>query len=87
MRHAISRWHLASLAADSPRGLDANALAERVRAANPQANVAGMHDDVAAALESAFASAAEGDRVIAFGSFFVAAPALAFADARGFKRG
>jgi dihydrofolate synthase/folylpolyglutamate synthase len=87
MRHAISRWHLASLAADSPRGLDARALADRVRAANPGVDTAGMHDGVAAALTSAFADAAEGDRVIAFGSFFVAAPALAFADARAFKRG
>jgi folylpolyglutamate synthase/dihydropteroate synthase len=46
-----------------------------------------MHDGVAAALTAAFADAAEGDRVIAFGSFFVAAPVLAFADARAFKRG
>ena len=87
LREAISRWHLASLATDSPRGLDASALAERVRAEHAAADVAGMHDDVTAALEAAFATAAEGDRVIAFGSFFVAAPALAFADARGFKRG
>jgi dihydrofolate synthase/folylpolyglutamate synthase len=86
LRDAISRWHLASLAADSPRGLDANALAERVRAEHA-AHIAATHDDVTAALTAAFADAAEGDRVIAFGSFFVAAPALAFADARGFKRG
>jgi len=83
---AISRWHLASLA-DSPRGLEAAALAERVRAANDSADIAGTHADVAAALTAAFANASEGDRVIAFGSFFVAAPALAFADAQGFKRG
>jgi dihydrofolate synthase/folylpolyglutamate synthase len=87
MRPAISHWHLASLAADSPRGLDARALADRVRAANPGVDIAGMHDGVAAALTAAFADAAEGDRVIAFGSFFVAAPVLAFADARAFKRG
>ncbi len=38
---AISRWHLASLAADSPRGLDAATLAERVRATNEAADIAG----------------------------------------------
>jgi dihydrofolate synthase / folylpolyglutamate synthase len=84
---AISCWHLASLAGDSPRGLDAGALADRVSAACAAADIAGTHDDATAALTAAFASADAGDRVIAFGSFFVAAPALAFADARGFKRG
>ena len=83
---AITCWHLASLAGDSPRGLDAATLADRVRAAHAT-NIASTHDDVAAALTTAFASATDGDRVIAFGSFFVAAAALAFADARGFKRG
>ena len=84
---AISGWHLASLAGDSPRGLDAAALADRVRAASPAVDIAGTHDDVTAALTAVFANAQASDRVIAFGSFFVAAPALAFADARGFKRG
>jgi dihydrofolate synthase/folylpolyglutamate synthase len=87
LRAAISCWHLASLAGDSPRGLDVAALAERVRAAHADADIASTHDSVTAALTAAFASAFEGDRVIAFGSFFVAAPVLAFADAQGFKRG
>ncbi|MET0229428.1 MAG: bifunctional tetrahydrofolate synthase/dihydrofolate synthase [Rhodanobacteraceae bacterium] len=84
---AITRWHLAGLAADSPRGLDAATLADRVRTASDRAAIAGTHDDVAAALAAVFASASDGDRVIAFGSFFVAAPALAFASAHGFARG
>jgi dihydrofolate synthase/folylpolyglutamate synthase len=87
LRGAISRWHLASLAAASPRGLDADTLAERVRAAIAGADIACAYDDVAAALTAAFAEAHDGDRVIAFGSFFVAAPALAFADAHRFKPG
>jgi dihydrofolate synthase/folylpolyglutamate synthase len=87
LRAAISRWHLASLAGDSPRGLDIATLADRVRAAHAVAEIADTHDDATAALTAAFASASAGDRVIAFGSFFVAARALAFADARGFSHG
>ena len=50
----------------------------------PDADVADAHADVASALEAAFAAANPGDRVIAFGSFFVAAAALAFAKAQRF---
>jgi dihydrofolate synthase/folylpolyglutamate synthase len=41
-----------------------------------------VEEDVTQALALAFAGAMPGDRVIAFGSFMVAAPALAFATRR-----
>ena len=77
---AIDAWHLAGLANDSPRGLSASALGDLAKGVV----LAGAHDDVASALAAAFASAGSGDRVIAFGSFFVAAAALTFAESRGF---
>jgi dihydrofolate synthase/folylpolyglutamate synthase len=77
---AIGAWHLAGLANDSPRGLAASALGDLVRGVE----IAGMHDDVAGALAAAVRGAAGDDRVIAFGSFFVAAVALTFAESRSF---
>lgn len=74
---AIDAWFLAGLDADSPRGLTADALATLVQIESAQ-----RHGDVAAALAAACAAARPGDRVIAFGSFFVAAAALRFAEAR-----
>jgi len=72
----VDEWLLAGLDRDSPRGLDATAL----RALLPSGAMARAtaHADVAAALDAAFARAAAGDRVLAFGSFFVAAAALEF---------
>ncbi len=75
---AIGAWHLAGLSNDSPRGLTSSALVERVEGVA----VAGVHDAVALALAAAFDRAASADRVVAFGSFFVAAAALTFADER-----
>lgn len=68
-------WHLAGLDRDSPRGLDARALRARIGALLPDSSVA-MHADVAAAVRAARALAQPGDRIIAFGSFFVAAAIL-----------
>ena len=76
---AIDAWHLAGLVKDSPRGLRSGALGELVRGVD----VAGVHDDAASALEAAFDGAGAGDRVVAFGSFFIAAAALTFAQRRG----
>ena len=76
-------WHLAGLAHDSPRGFAADALRDLVRGTHADVNIAGTHDDVETALAAAFMRAARGDRVVAFGSFFVAAAALQFARARG----
>jgi dihydrofolate synthase/folylpolyglutamate synthase len=75
---AIDAWHLAGLANDSPRGLMAAALGELVQGVG----IAGAHDDVASALASAFDGAGSDDRIVAFGSFFIAAAALGFARAR-----
>jgi dihydrofolate synthase/folylpolyglutamate synthase len=72
---AIDAWYLAGLANDSPRGLSASALGDLVHGVE----IAGTHDDVASALEAAIRAAGENDRVVAFGSFFVAAAALTLA--------
>ena len=58
-----------------------SALAERVAALAAASTTTDA--TVADALAHAFAAAQPGDRVLAFGSFFVAAAALAFARARG----
>jgi len=80
----VDAWHLASLAEESPRGLSSEALGDLVRSASMAVDVDGTHEDIESALAAAFASAKRGDRVIAFGSFFIAAAALRFADAQGF---
>jgi dihydrofolate synthase / folylpolyglutamate synthase len=77
--HTIDAWHLAGLAIDSPRGLTATALADL----SDGVPIAGAHDDVASALAAAFKSAVGTDRIVAFGSFFIAAAALTFANERG----
>ena len=80
----IDAWHLVALDGASPRGLDGSALRARLPAA-AGARVAGVHADVAAALAAALAGCAPDDRVLAVGSFFVAAPALAFATGKGLR--
>ena len=72
----IGHWHLAGLDGASPRGLAADALAEILRQTLPQAN-ADRHADVAGALAAARAMARPGERILAFGSFFVAAAVIA----------
>jgi dihydrofolate synthase/folylpolyglutamate synthase len=81
---AVDAWHLASLAEESPRGLSSGALGDLVQSASVDVDVAGTHEDIESALVAAFASAKRGDRVIAFGSFFIAAAALRFGEAQGF---
>jgi dihydrofolate synthase/folylpolyglutamate synthase len=79
----IDGWFLAGLERDSPRGLTAEALNALLEtAAQPHASLI-AHADPAAALAAAFATAQPGDRVLAFGSFFIAAAALVFAEQRG----
>ena len=78
----VDRWFLGGLDGESPRGLDAGTLAARVADALGDADVA-RADDMQDALAAAFAVAEAGDRVVAFGSFFVAAVALDFAISRG----
>lgn len=72
----IDHWFPAALDADSPRGLSAHALGERM-AMIPRERVAPVSANVRDALAAARAQACADDRVVAFGSFFVAAAALA----------
>ena len=80
LRAPIDRWVLAGLDGDSPRGLDAKSLNERLLASSITA-LAGAYPNTGEALQYAHAMAQQGDRIVAFGSFFVAAAALASAPA------
>jgi dihydrofolate synthase/folylpolyglutamate synthase len=72
----IDHWHLAGLDQATPRGLAADALATVLQQTLPQAAF-DAHADVATALAAARAVAQPGERILAFGSFFVAAAVLA----------
>jgi dihydrofolate synthase/folylpolyglutamate synthase len=72
----IDHWHLAGLEQDTPRGLSSRVLAGQLVLALPEARY-DRHDNVQAAWRAARAAAKPGDRVLAFGSFFVAAAVLA----------
>lgn len=78
----IAHWDLCALDADSPRGLNAAQLRERMPAASVNAQAG-----VEAALDAASAPASADDRILAFGSFFVAAPALEWACRNGYRAG
>jgi dihydrofolate synthase/folylpolyglutamate synthase len=71
----VAHWHLASLDQDTPRGLSADVLAGVLRQVLPRANF-DTHDDVRQALAAARAAARRGERILAFGSFFVASAVL-----------
>jgi dihydrofolate synthase/folylpolyglutamate synthase len=77
----VDAWLLAALDGLSPRGLAAAPLWARVHAGAPSV-VAASHDDPRAALAAARSQARPGDRIVAFGSFYVAAEVLAAMDAR-----
>lgn len=72
----IEYWHLAGLDGASTRGMSVAALAGVLRESLPQARHA-EHADVATALAAARAAAQPGERILAFGSFFVAGAVLA----------
>ena len=76
----VDVWLLAGLAAETPRGLSAADLHSRM----PQVAVVSEHADVGAALDAANAAAGAADRILAFGSFFVAAGALNWAQRNGY---
>ena len=78
----VDAWYLASLDADTARGLTAAALQPRLRAALPGCSRYSCHADVAAALQAAQAEAAAADTLLAFGSFFVVAAAVTWHDYR-----
>ncbi|MDI3261563.1 MAG: bifunctional tetrahydrofolate synthase/dihydrofolate synthase [Fulvimonas sp.] len=71
----VAHWHLAGLDADTPRGRTASDLREALASALPAAS-GSVHANVAQALGAAIAAAGSGGRVLAFGSFFVAAAVL-----------
>jgi len=77
----VAQWHLAALDGDTPRGLSAADLRARVGVAAPALH---EHAGVAAALGAAADAVHEGDRIFAFGSFFVAAAALRWAADNGY---
>ena len=81
----VDAWHLAGTGDAGSRGRDAaslaGALAGSVAAGAPQ------HPDTHAALQAALGDAGAGGRVLAFGSFHVAAAALAWLAAAGSEAG
>jgi dihydrofolate synthase/folylpolyglutamate synthase len=72
----IDHWHLAGLEKASPRGLAVEALTGILQRTQPGATVH-TYADVPAALAGARWAAQAGDRILAFGSFFVASAVLA----------
>ena len=80
----IGHWYLGSLDAETPRGLPASQLYARVLAATPGADIQ-IHPSIAAALTAALAHANANDRILALGSFFVAAAALQWAQRNGWS--
>jgi dihydrofolate synthase / folylpolyglutamate synthase len=72
---AVVHWHLAGIHDAGSRGLDAAALADRLR---PQIDAGRLsaHHDVPSALAAARAAAAPDQRVLVFGSFHTVADAL-----------
>ncbi|MBD8879604.1 bifunctional tetrahydrofolate synthase/dihydrofolate synthase [Rhodanobacter sp. 7MK24] len=72
----IATWHLAGLDGVTSRGLAADALADILRQILPGSDF-DRHADVAGALAAARAMAKPGERILVFGSFFVAAAAMA----------
>lgn len=72
----IDHWHLAGLERVTSRGLPVAALAVILQQTLPQASF-DAHVDVASALAAAQAEARPGERILAFGSFFVASAVVA----------
>jgi dihydrofolate synthase/folylpolyglutamate synthase len=72
----IDHWHLAGLERATPRGMNAQTLGGILAQTLPGATF-DEHPDVRRALEAARASARKGERMLAFGSFFLAAAVIA----------
>lgn len=78
----VDHWLLAALDGLSPRGLAGAQLQARIHAAAPSA-AAAMYGDPRAALAAARSRARPDDRILAFGSFYVAGEVLAAMHVRG----
>jgi dihydrofolate synthase/folylpolyglutamate synthase len=76
LRNRIDAWMFAGLERLTPRGLDAARLRQRAGTDPPLDGIACA--EPAEALRTALAQSAPGDRVLAFGSFYVAAAALEY---------
>ena len=74
MKSRVDHWLLADL--PGPRGLDAQELAQRMRAAGIEADMR-CHASPQAAYAAAQQGAQEGDRIVVFGSFMTVADVLA----------
>jgi dihydrofolate synthase / folylpolyglutamate synthase len=72
----IAHWHLAGLERATPRGMNAQTLAGILEQTLPQASF-DIYPDVQRALAAARETARRGERILAFGSFFVAGAVLA----------
>ena len=72
-----SHWFVGGLGDVSPRGLSASDIVERIGDRVPASSLS-QHADIATALAAAARVAHEYDRIVAFGSFFVAAAALSW---------
>ncbi|HET8941808.1 MAG TPA: bifunctional tetrahydrofolate synthase/dihydrofolate synthase [Rudaea sp.] len=79
----IDTWFGADLHALTPRGLNRDELLQRMPASAAAAISA--HASVTEALDAAAAAAGESGQIIAFGSFFVAAAALEWANGHGYR--
>jgi len=75
LRSLIDYWHLGGLIDQTPRGLAATNLADVLKNYLDLA-AATCYDTVSVALSGAFRGAKPGDRILAFGSFYVVAVAL-----------
>lgn len=78
----VDEWFLAGLDGESPRGMPVAELRERLGSGLPADSVARMFMSPGAALDAAFAASGPDDRILAFGSFFIAAVALRAAATR-----
>lgn len=74
MKNRVDHWLLADL--PGPRGLDAEELAQRMRAAGIEGDMR-CHASPQAAYAAAQQGAQEGDRIVVFGSFMTVADVLA----------
>ena len=76
----IAHWHLGGLDGETPRGMAIGPLQAVLRATLPAAPF-DAHPTIPSALAAAQAAAACGERILAFGSFYVARAVIAAHDA------
>jgi dihydrofolate synthase / folylpolyglutamate synthase len=79
----IDRWMIGGLDGETPRGLSADALRDRAGEAFADSLVM-QYPTTTQALDGAVSSSRAGETIVAFGSFFVAAAALTWAQRHGY---